>query len=98
MVRSKNACRSSNLAGDRQIEHLLRRAGFGARPDEVAIYGQMTVAQAIDTLLDYQSVPDAVDTLIGKAGYIGTTFSGAFSPQTNITHARQRWLFRLVHS
>src|SRR5437773_3498156 len=84
--------------GDRQIEHLLRRAGFGARPDEVAIYGQMTVARADETLLDNQSVPDAVDTLIGKAGYIGTTFSGAFSPQTNITHARQRWLFRLVHS
>ena len=24
---------------DRQIEHLLRRAGFGARPDELAAYG-----------------------------------------------------------
>src|SRR5690349_11473199 len=83
---------------DRQVEHLLRRAGFGARPDELQAYRQMSVAQAVDALLGYESVPDSVDGLIGQSGYIGTTFSGVFSPQSNIAHARQRWLFRLVHS
>src|ERR671938_127317 len=31
---------------DREIEHLLRRAGFGARPDELDMYGQMSIADA----------------------------------------------------
>ena len=88
------------MAGsDRQIEHLLRRAGFGARPDELATYGAMSTLQAVDVLVDYDAIPDTVDSLIGKPGYIGMTISGgAFSPQSNINHARQRWLFRMVHS
>src|SRR5918912_940245 len=32
---------------DREIEHLLRRAGFGARPDELDMYGQMSIADAV---------------------------------------------------
>src|SRR5882724_11904692 len=83
---------------DPQIEHLLRRAGFGARPDELAVYGGMSVKQAVNTLVDFDNVPDVVDSLIGQPGYIGMTISGAFSPQANIGHARQRWLFRMVHT
>jgi uncharacterized protein (DUF1800 family) len=88
------------MAGsDLQIEHLLRRAGFGARPDELATYGAMSTLQAVNTLLAFEAIPDTVDSLIGKPGYIGMTISGgAFSPQSNINHARQRWLFRMVHS
>src|SRR3954471_24901454 len=82
----------------RHIEHLLRRAGFGARPDELSLYGAMSINQAVGALVDYQSVPDVVDTLIGKPGYLGTTASGPFSPQSNVNHARQRWLFRMIHS
>jgi uncharacterized protein (DUF1800 family) len=83
---------------DPQIEHLLRRAGFGARPDELAAYGAMSTKQAVSALVDYDGVPDTVDSLISQPGYIGMTISGAFSPQSNINHARQRWLFRMVHS
>jgi uncharacterized protein (DUF1800 family) len=88
------------MAGsDPQIEHLLRRAGFGARPDELATYGAMSTTQAVNALVGFDAVPDTVDSLIGKPGYIGMTISGgAFSPQSNINHARQRWLFRMVHS
>ena len=88
------------MAGsDRQIEHLLRRAGFGARPDELALYGAMSTTQAANALVDYESTPDIVDSKIGSPGYVGTTVTGgAFSPQSNINHARQRWLFRMVHS
>src|SRR5471032_1108539 len=86
-------------APDPQIEHLLRRAGFGARPDELASYGNMSTAQAADALVNYDSVPDTVDSFIGKPGYVNTTLHGAaFSPQSVINHARQRWLFRLVHT
>jgi uncharacterized protein (DUF1800 family) len=82
----------------RQLEHLLRRAGFGARPDELDMYGGMSIDAAVDTLLNYEDIADDVDSRIGQPGYVGMTIAGQFSPQTNITHARQRWLFRMVHS
>ena len=83
---------------DRRIEHLLRRAGFGARPAELDTYGAMSISQAVDTLVNYDEIPDDVDGFIGKAGYVNTTIRGVFSPQSNIVDARQRWLFRMVHS
>jgi uncharacterized protein (DUF1800 family) len=83
---------------DRQIEHLLRRAGFGARPDELSLYREMSIGQAVDVLVNYDSLVDDVDALIGKPGYVGMTTNGMFSPQSNINHARQRWLFRMVHT
>jgi len=83
---------------DRHIEHLLRRAGFGARPDEYDNFRDMSIPEAIDTLVEYQRVPDDVDSHIGKSGYVGMTVNGPFLPQSNITHSRQRWLFRMVHS
>src|ERR1700760_3535423 len=76
---------------DSQVEHLLRRAGFGARADELDIFRPMSVAQAVDYLVNYEQVPDDVDTKISQAGYLGVnTTNGAF--------ARQRWIFRMVHS
>src|SRR5437773_195837 len=83
---------------DGQIEHVLRRAGFGARPDELDTYAPMSIVELIDTLVDYEEVPDLVDTFIGKAGYVNVTTRGIFSPQSNITDSRQRWLFRMVHT
>jgi hypothetical protein len=43
-------------------------------------------------------VPDDVDDKIQQAGYVGVTSSGPFSPHSSIADARQRWLFRMVHS
>ena len=83
---------------DRQIEHLLRRAGFGARPDELDMYGQMSIPQAVDALLEYERITTDVDTFIGRAGYVNVTLRGPFAPNTTIVDARQRWLFRMVHT
>jgi uncharacterized protein (DUF1800 family) len=83
---------------DRQIEHLLRRAGFGARPDELDTYGQMSIAQAVDALVNYDRVNTDVDSFIGKPGYVNVTTRGMFSPQATIVDARQRWLFRMLHT
>jgi len=58
----------------------------------------MSVDEIVDSLVDFQSQPDDVDSKIGKPGYVGTTTRGVFSPNSNITDARQRWLFRMVHS
>ena len=80
------------------IAHLLRRAGFGVGPDEVAAFGNLSYAQAVDRLLNYDAIPDTVDANIGQPGFLGTTSNGAFSPNTVETDAQQRWLFRMVHS
>ena len=38
---------------------------------------EMSIDQAVDTLVNYDSVPDDVDSKIGKPGYVGMTISGA---------------------
>ena len=83
---------------DERIEHLLRRAGFGAGPDDLAIFGDLDYGTAVDRLINYEDTPDDVDVKIGQAGYVGTTSNGPFSPNTVINDARQRWLFRMLHS
>jgi uncharacterized protein (DUF1800 family) len=85
-------------AGDLVLEHLLRRAGFGASSAELSAYSQLSYAAAVDRLVNYDAIPDAVDANIGKPGFVGTTSRGAFSPNTVADDARQRWLFRMVHS
>jgi uncharacterized protein (DUF1800 family) len=84
--------------GDRLLEHLLRRAGFGASSAELAAYSSLSYSQAVDRLVNYEQIPDTVDSNIGKPGFVGTTSRGAFSPNTVADDARQRWLFRMVHS
>jgi uncharacterized protein (DUF1800 family) len=83
---------------DERIEHLLRRAGFGASADDLGTYGSMSYTAAVDRLVAYERVPDDVDAKIGQAGYVGTTSNGPFLPNTVINDARQRWLFRMLHS
>lgn len=80
---------------DRQFEHLLRRAGFGARSDELDTFRQLSIRGAVALLTDYDDIPDDVDQKIGQASY---ALVPGNSPRTNVTHARQRWLFRMVHT
>ena len=85
-------------SSDALIEHLLRRAGFGARPDELDFYGGLSISDAVEALVTFERIPDTVDDNIGKSGFVNVTTRGAFAPQSNITDSRQRWLFRMVHS
>src|SRR5687768_11323225 len=80
------------------VEHLLRRAGFGLSAGDLAVFGNMSTAAAITRLIDYEQLPDDVDEKIGQPDYVGITARGVFSPYLNIEDARQRWLFRMVHS
>jgi uncharacterized protein (DUF1800 family) len=85
--------------GDQPVDHLLRRAGFGANASELSAYNGQSLSAVIDSLVEYQRTPDEVDAKIGQDAYVGvTTRGGAFSPNSNIEDARQRWLFRMVHS
>ena len=81
------------------IEHLLRRAGFGASPADLASFDDMSVSGVVDYLLNYEDQPDDVDTNIGNPAYVSVfNRAGGFQPNTNIEDARQRWLFRMVHT
>ncbi len=84
--------------GDRQFEHVLRRIGFGASNAELAMYSGRSIFEVIDTLLNYEQLPDDVDANIGKPEYVGVTTRGAFAPNTVINDARQREIFRMIHS
>ncbi len=83
---------------DPKIEHLLRRTGCGARQDELDVYRAESFGGALTRLLEYERIPDDVDKKIGQPGYVGITTRGAFAPNSVLTDARQRWLFRLVHT
>jgi uncharacterized protein (DUF1800 family) len=86
---------------EQEIDHILRRAGFGATQEEIDSYARLAFGGptfALGRLLSYKQIPDDVDEKIGKSGYVAITATGAFLPTANIAHARQRWLFRMVHS
>ena len=83
---------------DPLIEHLLRRAGFGASAADLDVYSDLGFATALDRLINYESIFDDVDGHIGEPGYVAITARAGFAPASNITDARQRWLFRMVHT
>ena len=77
----------------------MRRAGFGMSAADVAAFDGVGIPSMVTHLVDYERLPDDVDSKIGRPEYVGVTSAqGAFSPNTNLDHARQRWLFRMVHS
>lgn len=80
------------------IDHLLRRAGFGATPAETESYLAMTYSRVVDSLVDFNPAASDVDAKIGTPGYLGVTARDGFRPNTVINDSRQRWLFRMVHS
>jgi uncharacterized protein (DUF1800 family) len=82
------------------LEHILRRLAFGASQADLAFWAGSDASTVLDRLLNYESQPTDIDTKIGDAAYVGitTTASRPFSPNTAINDARQRWLFRMVHS
>src|SRR6266487_3008532 len=46
------------MANSSQIGHLLRRAGFGATPDELSMYRNLGFNGAVDRLLNYRQISD----------------------------------------
>ena len=76
------------MTQDLRIQHLLRRAGFGATAAEAAYYSQRGVAATIDELVNFGRVADDVDARFAAGEPL--------SPSSVINDARQRWLFRMV--
>ena len=74
--------------------------GFGASQADLAFHADSSPAAVMDRLLNYEDLSADHDRRIGDAAYVGitTTQGRPFSPNTSINDARQRWLFRMVHS
>ena len=83
---------------DPDIQHLLRRAGFGAGAAEADTFSRMSPSAAITHLVDYEGRPDDVDARMGRPDHTQVTSKDLFSPDVNIDDARQRWLFRMIHT
>jgi uncharacterized protein (DUF1800 family) len=86
-----------------EIDHLLRRAGFGVSAAEADTYKDMSFAQAVAHLVDYEGRPDDVDERIGRPDHARvipseTSKQTLFSPDIDIDDARQRWMFRMLHT
>jgi uncharacterized protein (DUF1800 family) len=92
-----------NSRREQEIDHLYRRAGFGASQEEIDEFNKLSFASyagAVVRLLGFKDIPDEVDSQIGRPGFVGVTgrSGNGFQPATNILDARQRWLFRMVHT
>jgi uncharacterized protein (DUF1800 family) len=80
------------------IDHLLRRAGFGASAADAETFGNMSTAQAVAHLVDYEGRPDDVDARIGRDDHAQVATKDIFAPDIDINDARQRWMFRMIHT
>ena len=80
-----------------EIDHLLRRAGFGVSAADVETFRDMSHRAAVDYLVDYEGRPDDVDARIGRPDHAQVASSDLFAPDIDIDDARQRWLFRMIH-
>ena len=70
-----------------QIGHLLRRAGFGARPDELTAYAALGYDGAVDRLINYQQVPD--DAMESKLKALNLDLS-------KVQDQQRWWLLRMA--
>ena len=80
------------------LAHIFRRMGFGATLVELAAWADVPDSIVVEQLLNYESAPADVDSKIGLPDYVSVTTRGQFSPDTVINDARQRWLFRMIHT
>jgi len=74
-------------ASSMQTGHLLRRAGFGASPEEIALYKPLGFSGAVDRLLNYQQVAD--DDLENRLKALNINLNSS-------TDQQRWWLLRMA--
>ena len=69
-------------SGDALLDHLFRRAGFGASAADLQAVAGMSYRPPSTTSSNFEQQPDDVDSKIGLPDYVGITTRGQFSPST----------------
>ncbi|HEY7474663.1 MAG TPA: DUF1800 family protein, partial [Vicinamibacterales bacterium] len=80
------------------VEHLLRRAGLGVSAPEREQFSRYTYPIAVSVLTNYNPDETDVDDKINTPGYLQIPPNRQFLPNQVVGDARNRWLFRMVHS
>jgi hypothetical protein len=73
-----------------EIDHLLRRAGFGVSTLDADIFRDMSTTDAVDYLVDYEGRPDDVDARIGRPDHVQIATNDLFAPDIDIEDAPAR--------
>src|SRR5678809_365881 len=81
-----------------EIDHVAKGLHIGAGAADVETFRDMSTAAAVAYLVDYEGRPDDVDARIGRADHAQVTTREVFTPDIDIEDARQRWLFRMIHT
>lgn len=77
------------VSDNEKFAHLLRRAGFGAGPGEVATYSALGTNGAVDRLLNFQNISNAdLDKRIAAANF----------DYTNFSDLQMWWLTRMLYT
>lgn len=58
-VVASNRTSTEPLSDDVKLQHLLRRAGFGAGPGELDHYGQLGLSGTVDQLINFESIDNS---------------------------------------
>src|SRR4051794_37095342 len=74
-----------------KVAHLLRRAGFGARPAELEAYLRLGNSGTLDVLLHPEQLPDQMAAVLRAIG-------GDYVDLDNLDSVKQWWLYRMVHT
>ncbi|WP_119320327.1 DUF1800 domain-containing protein [Capsulimonas corticalis] len=74
-----------------KLGHLLRRAGFGARPEEWDAYARLGVAGTTDALLHPERAPDHLGSVLKD-------IDGDFVDFHNMDSVKMWWLYRIAHT
>jgi hypothetical protein len=82
-----NPFHSGPVASSAQVGHLLRRAGFGATPEESSMYASLGFGGTVDRLLNYQQVSD--DAMESRLNALSLNLN---TPQQQ----QQWWLLRMA--
>ncbi len=79
-----------------EAAHLLRRAGFGGRPEEIQSLADMSIDEAVSSVLDYPSVDqpyeERINTIRRRGNYLGVLFTN------DLKDLQSWWIYRMQYA